>query len=85
MISAILAFTPLIDPLPALYPGMDDYWLWLVLPLVLAISIVYKGTRIKSLQALPKEATIMTVQILFLMAIASVALAAIYWAAVRVL
>jgi len=81
----VLAFTPLFDPLPALYPGMDDYWLWLVVPLVVAISVVYKGTRVKELRALPKAAMVMTVQILVLMVFAAVALGGLYWAAVRVL
>jgi hypothetical protein len=80
-----LAFTPLFDPLPAIFPGMDDYWLLLVIPLVIAISVVYKGTRIKNLRTLPREATVMTTQILVLMVVAATALWGLYWVAVRVL
>jgi hypothetical protein len=81
----LLAFTPFFDPLPALYPTWDEYWLWLVVPLVLAISIIYKGTRIERLRRLPWEACVMSVQILVLMVVASVILSATYWAAIRVL
>jgi len=75
----LLAFTPLYDPLFALYPGMSDYWLWLVIPLVVAISVVYKGTRVQSLKTLPKEAAIMSAQIVLVMAFAAVVLAGGYW------
>ncbi|MGN6370594.1 MAG: hypothetical protein ACTHN5_20265 [Phycisphaerae bacterium] len=80
-----LAFTPLFDPLPALFPNLDEYWLFLVIPLVIAISLVYKATRLKELSTLPKHAAIMSVQILVLMTFAAILLAALYWSAVRVL
>jgi hypothetical protein len=85
MISDILAFTPFFDPLPALYPGMDEYWLFLVIPLVIAISVVYKGTRMKDLRGLPRDATVMSVQILVTMVFAAAALGSLYWVAIRVL
>lgn len=75
----LLAFTPLIDPLSALYPILSDYWLAFVLPLVLVISIVYKCTRIKELKHLPWQATTMTLQIILLMGVAAVALDGLYW------
>jgi len=77
--SGLLAFTPLYDPLFALYPRMSDHWLWLALPLVLAICIVYKGTRVQTLKALPKDTAIMCAQIVLVMAFAAVALASGYW------
>ena len=80
----LLAFTPLIDPLPALYPWMSDYWLLLAVPLVLAISVVYKGTRIKKLKRLGWEAGVMSMQILVLMALAAAALDGLYWVWLRV-
>ena len=80
-----LAFTPLFDPISALYPNMDEYWLFLVIPLLIAISIVYKGTRIQHLHTLPREAIIMTTQIIVLMTVAATALWGLYWVAVRVL
>ncbi|MCL2646903.1 MAG: hypothetical protein FWD61_07835 [Phycisphaerales bacterium] len=80
----MLAFTPLIDPLTALYPGMSDYWLLLALPLVVAISVVYKGTRIKHLRQLPREAIILSMQIILLMVVAAAILGGLYWAWIRV-
>ena len=74
MLVHLLAFTPLVDPLTALYPRLDDYWLWFVIPLVLAISIVYKGTRVATVKRLPAEASLMAAQILLLLLVASIAL-----------
>jgi hypothetical protein len=79
----LLAFTPLYDPLSALYPALNEYWLWMAAPLVLAISVVYKCTRITELRNLPKDAAIMSVQILLVMGLAAVVLATGYWAYLR--
>jgi hypothetical protein len=75
-----LAFVPLYDPLFALYPGMSGYWLWLVIPLVVIICVVYKGTRVGSLKALPRDAAVMCVQLILVMAFAGVVLACGHWA-----
>ena len=79
----MLAFTPLYDPLFALYPHLADNWLWMVLPLVIAISVVYKCTRVKTLKDLPRDAGVMCAQILVVMAFAAVVLACGYWAYLR--
>jgi hypothetical protein len=79
----ILAFRPLYDPLFALFPHMDDHWLWMVIPLVVAISVVYKGTRVKELKDLPRDAAIMCAQVMIMMAFAAVVLACGYWAYVK--
>jgi hypothetical protein len=73
----LLAFTPLIDPLSSIFPNLDDYWLILVIPVVLAISLVYKGTRVATVRRLPVEAATMAAQILILMLVASVGLYAL--------
>jgi len=78
-----LAFTPLYDPLPALFPGLSDQWLFLVIPLVIAISIVYKCTRVSSLKALPRDAAIMSAQIMVVMGFAAVVLYFGYWTYVK--
>jgi hypothetical protein len=75
----ILAFTPLYDPLPALFPGMSEQWLWLVIPLVVAISVVYKCTRIPSLKTLAREAAIMSLELIVAMAFAALVLGIGYW------
>ncbi|HVS71581.1 MAG TPA: hypothetical protein VHQ47_10030 [Phycisphaerae bacterium] len=67
----ILAFTPFVDPLSALLPHMDGYWLWLVIPLVVAISVIYKGTRLDNLRRLPGQVFIMSFQILVVMVAAA--------------
>jgi hypothetical protein len=77
---AMLAFVPLYDPLYALYPGLASYWLWLVIPLVVVISVVYKGTRVESLGALPRAVARMTVELIAVMAFAGLVLALGHWA-----
>jgi hypothetical protein len=80
----LLAFTPLYDPLPAIIPDMSNGWLWLVVPLLLAISIIYKGTRLDDLRKLPGQSFIMTFQILLVMGAAAVLLDGLYWFMTRV-
>ena len=41
LISLTCAWRPFLDPLP-----IDRYWLWLILPMVLAIAVVYKAVKI---------------------------------------
>ena len=79
-----LAFRPFYDPLFALYPGMSEQWLWLVIPLVLSISVVYKCTRVTSVRTLPKEAVIMSAQIIVVMIFAALVLALGYWTYLRI-
>lgn len=85
LLAHTLAFVPLLDPLTALFPGMSDYWLVLVVPLVLVICVVYKGTRIEDLAKLPRTAVVMSAQILVVMAAAAVALDLIFLALTRIL
>jgi hypothetical protein len=73
------AFIPLYDPLYALFPRMGEFWLWLVIPLVLVISVVYKGTRVESLKTLPRDASVMIGQLIVVMGIAAFVLACGYW------
>ena len=80
----LLAFTPLYDPLTALYPGMSQYWMWLVVPLVLVISIVYKCTRIEKLSEWPRTSVVMATETIIMMVIAAMLLAATYWLYVRI-
>jgi hypothetical protein len=75
----MLAFMPLYDPLYALHPRMGEYWLWLAIPLVFMISVVYKGTRVESLKSLPREAAIMIGQLIVVMGVAAFILACGYW------
>ena len=66
---ASLAVTPFLQPLP-----VWDYWVWLLIPLCLGVSIVYKSVRIDSMRRLPFEAVRATVWIVAGMAVAAAAL-----------
>ena len=63
------AVTPFLHPLP-----VWDYWVWLLVPLCLGVSIVYKSVRIDSMRRLPLEAVRTTIWIVVGMAVAAGAL-----------
>jgi hypothetical protein len=56
-----------------------------VVPLVIAISLVYKGTRVAELRKLPMQVLLLTTQILVLMVVAAIALDGLYWVWLRAL
>jgi hypothetical protein len=58
-----------IDPLP-IYP----YWYWLLLPLCLLFSIVYKSVKCETMKQVPREAVAITFWILLAMGSAAVVL-----------
>ena len=64
------AYTPFLQPLPA----WDQWYVWLV-PLCLAVSIVYKSIRVRSMRHVPAEALKATGWILFGLAAAAAVLA----------
>lgn len=51
-----------------------DQWYWLLLPLCLGVSIVYKSARIDSIRTLPLEALKTMVWIVSGMVVAAIAL-----------
>ena len=63
---------PFIQPAP-----IWDYWYLLLIPLCLAVAIVYKSIRCPSMRRVPQEALILFVFILTVMVLAAGALAAI--------
>lgn len=63
-----MAWRPFLDPLP-----IDRYWLAMLIPLALAISLVYKAIRLSDLKQLPRQAALMAFQMLFYMALAGAA------------
>jgi hypothetical protein len=65
----ILAYRPFLDPLK-----VWDYWLWLLLPLCLGVSLVYKSVRVDSMRRVPAEAVKATFWIVVGMAAAAGAL-----------
>lgn len=68
------AWTPFLDPIPV---WADSVWPWLLLPLAIAVSIVYKSIKCRSVRQVPREATVITVWIILGMIAAAVALAGV--------
>lgn len=68
--SMLLAWRPFLDPLP-----LHGHWMWLLLPLVVAMAIVYKAIRVDDLSHLPRQVAVLVGQILIVLA----ALAAVLW------
>ena len=64
-----LAWRPFFEPLP-----LDTYWMLLLPPLVLAISVVYKAIKLDDLSQLPRQALFLTGQIIAFMILAAAAL-----------
>lgn len=65
-----LAWRPFLDPLP-----LHDYWMWLLLPLSVAIAVVYKALKLHDLTHLPLEAAKLTVLII----VSMIAAGALLW------
>lgn len=66
---AVLAFRPFLDPVP-----VDQYWMLLLLPMVIAIAVVYKTIKTDRLEKIPREATVLAAQIVAFMVMAAAAL-----------
>ena len=63
------AYTPFFHPL-----DVNGYWLGLLVPLALAISIVYKTIKIDDTSQLPRQIIIMMAQIIGFMYVVAAAL-----------
>jgi hypothetical protein len=72
---SILAYTPFLQPLP-----VWDYWMLLLVPLTIGVSVVYKSIKCREMKDVPREATQISVMILVGMAVA----AALLYVIVRV-
>jgi len=64
-----LGFRPFLEPLP-----IDGYWMLLLIPMVIAISVVYKTIKTDRLHKIPREASVLAAQIVAFMALAAAAL-----------
>lgn len=67
-----LAWTPFLDPIPV---WSSAVWPWLLLPLVAAVSIVYKSIKCRTMREVPREATVISVWIVLGMIAAAIVLA----------
>ncbi len=68
----MLAYRPFLDPLPL---WDNAAWPWLLLPLTLAVSLVYKSIRCRSMKDVPRETVHITVTIIVGMVAAALVLA----------
>ncbi len=70
---AIMAYVMFFDPLPI----WVKWWFWslLVLPLCLAVAVVYKSVRCREMSQVPREATLLFVTIVVGMILTAAALA----------
>ena len=66
----LLAYRPLIDPMP-----IQAYWLWLVIPLCLLFSVVYKSVKCNTIDEIPRASLEITFWILLAMGSVAVGLA----------
>ena len=64
--------TPFFQPLP-----VWDAWPWLLLPLCVAVAVVYKSIKCRWMREVPREATVLAFWILAGMAAAAGVLAAV--------
>jgi hypothetical protein len=69
LLPSLLGYRPFLDPL-----AVWDYWVFLLLPLSLAISIVYKSVRTDSMRRVPAEAARLTIWIVTAMGAAAIGL-----------
>ncbi|MFI4861050.1 MAG: hypothetical protein ACIAXF_10255 [Phycisphaerales bacterium JB063] len=68
------AYRPFLEPAP-----IDRYWLWLLPPLVLAVSIVYRTIKSHDLSEVPRRAAYLSFQV----AVFMVAAAVLLWITLR--
>ncbi|HXE55265.1 MAG TPA: hypothetical protein VN541_19735 [Tepidisphaeraceae bacterium] len=70
--SHLLAWTPFLDPIPI---WSNAVWPWLLLPLAVAVSVVYKSIKCRTMRQVPGEASVITITIVLGMVAAAVVLA----------
>ncbi|MBX3386430.1 MAG: hypothetical protein KF768_07655 [Phycisphaeraceae bacterium] len=71
-----MGYRPFIDPI-----SLHEHWFWLLLPMALGVSIVYKAIRLRDMERYWRAVMIMTVQIvvgMIVLGIASYLLVAVY-------
>jgi hypothetical protein len=73
-VSPILAWTPFLDPIPI---WSNAVWPWLLLPLAIAVALVYKSVKCRTMRQVPREAAVIAVWIVLGMVIAAVVLAGV--------
>lgn len=74
----LAAYVPFVTPLP-----IADYWAWLLLPLCVAVAVVYKTIKCYRVRQVPWEATVITLWILASMAGVAAAILVAYYLVVQ--
>ena len=69
LVMPLLAYRLFLDPLP-----LATYWLMLMPPMAIAVAVVYKTVRVHDLADLPRQATVLSVQIIAFLLLAAAAL-----------
>ncbi|QDU73022.1 hypothetical protein [Mucisphaera calidilacus] len=64
-----LAWRPFLDPLP-----LENHWLWLMIPLALAVALIYKAIKLPDLSQLPAQTLVLSSQIIAFMVLVAAAL-----------
>jgi hypothetical protein len=72
IVNLLSDYVPFVYPLP-----VWDYWPWLLVPLALGVSIVYKSVKCQSMKRVPRESLEIFVFILIGLAAAAGALAGV--------
>jgi hypothetical protein len=52
-VTPLLAWTPFLDPIPV---WSNSVWPWLLLPLAIAVAVVYKSIKCRTMSQVPREA-----------------------------
>lgn len=81
---SLLAYKPFVDSVQAIWPNLHAYWLFLAVPLVVGISVVYKTTKVRNLKALPRQAALMSLQILVAMILTAIGLFFLHYYWIRI-
>ncbi len=79
----LIGWIPLINPLYSQVPHLTPWWILLIFPLVLLISLVYKTVRSPEGQNILLPTIWFSIRILFYMAIISIALQVLYHVVTR--
>ena len=67
-------YEPFLTPLPI---WSNACWPWLIVPLAVGVSVVYKSIKCETMRQVPREAAAITFWILFMMVAAAAVLAGI--------
>jgi hypothetical protein len=73
MLCLLEAYVPFRSPIP----GIWDYWYLLLIPLCLAVAVVYKAIKCQSIRQVPREAALTTIWMLLAIAVGAAVLTGI--------